>query len=275
MTSVLSTHIYIVGTGTVAVRQMTREVEAAIRQSNEILFVDSTFGVEDHLRTLCPRVTNLHRATYREREDRLGAYSLMAAMVLDAALSRPPVTFALYGHPLVYALPPFRIMAAAELLGLKVKVFPGISALDAILVDLRLDPCTNGLQMYEASDILLRERPLQPDVPCLIWQIGTVESRLYSTRPSTPDRFTRFKEYLLRFYSPEHELVAVASSTHPLAASTVTKFRLEHLEQQSELLHQGVTVYIPPQGERAVSNATLASAFESPEHLEHLVTASP
>src|SRR5882762_1393677 len=118
-----------------------------------------------------------------------------------------PVTLALYGHPLVYSLPPFIVMAAAEVIGLRTKVMAGISSMDTLFVDLKFDPCTQGLQMYEATDLLLRHRPILPDVPCFIWQIGTVESRLYSETFSKPERFRRIRGYLLRFYPADTLIV--------------------------------------------------------------------
>jgi|ERR1043165_303669 uncharacterized protein YabN with tetrapyrrole methylase and pyrophosphatase domain len=262
--------IYIVGTGTVAVHQLTREVEAAIRHSKEVLFVDNGFGVPEYLATLCPKVTNLHGSSYEEGVGRLSAYDTMAAKVIEAALDHPPVTFALYGHPIVFAYPPFQIVKAAEVLGLRVKVLPGISSLDTLFVDLMLDPACQGLQIYEATDLLLRKRPLQPDVPCLIWQIGTVESRLYSEGVSKPERFARIKAHLLNFYPAEHPAFAVFSSTFPLAPSQSIEFTIGTLETQAEFLHQGLTVYIPPIHLREVADLELLEIIDSSEHLQEI-----
>ena len=93
----------------------------------------------------------------------------MAAAVVNAALDHPPVTFALYGHPLVFSYPPFLVREMAKYLELKVKLVPGISAMDCMFADLAIDPSMSGIQIYEATDVLIRKRPLQNDVPALIW----------------------------------------------------------------------------------------------------------
>jgi precorrin-3B methylase len=80
----------------------------------------------------------------------------MAAEVVSAALSTPPVCLAAYGHPWVYCYPTTLIHYAAPLLHLHVEVFPGISSFDTLLVDLGTDIAFDGMQMYEASDLLLR-----------------------------------------------------------------------------------------------------------------------
>ena len=142
----------------------------------------------------------------------MSAYEHMAARVVEAALDHPPVTFAIHGHPLVAAHPPFLVLELAKALELAVEVLPGISAIDTILADLRLDPVVHGVQMYEATDLLLRRRPLQPDVPAIIWQIGPLETALHSDRVSKPERFTRFVGHLRQFYPARHEVVAIYCS---------------------------------------------------------------
>ena len=64
--------------------------------------------------------------------------------------------------------------------------------------------------------LLLRRRPLQPDVPALIWQIGNLETTLHSSRPSAPARFERLVAHLESFYAPEHPVYVVYASPHPL-----------------------------------------------------------
>ncbi len=267
--------IFIVGTGIVSVRQITPEVVAAIRKSNEVFYLDTTVGIHDFLKNNCERVTDLHGSSYREGNGRIEAYNVMAATVIEAAIDHPPVTFALYGHPLVYALPPFKIIEASKLLGLSVKIYPGISSLDTLFIDLQVDPATQGLQMYEATDLLLRERPLQADVPCVLWQVGTVETELYSAATNTPARFHRLRDYLLKFYPPEHVVTVVSSSTHPLIASQRCEFPLKDISHHSESLHQGATMYIPAAAVRGIVNEEMASQLSSRSHLAELVGPSP
>src|SRR5580692_5007065 len=190
------TALFIAGLGLKTVSQTTREVEAAIRLSREVLFLDTGVATKAFLETLCPRVTPLYEQSYSEERPRIDAYEHVAARVVDAALDHPPVTFAIHGHPLIAAHPPFLILELAHALHLTVEVLPGLSAIDALFADLRLDPVVHGIQMYEATDLLLRRRPLQPDVPAIIWQIGPIETCLHSMRVSRPERFTRFISHL-------------------------------------------------------------------------------
>ena len=263
--------VYVIGLGIKGIEHLTRETEEACRRSTEILTVATHPAVLTHLGTLCPKVTDLHPITYREDEHRMQAYYSMAAMTLAAGLEHPPVTFATYGHPQIYVCPTKLIRAAAPYLGLEVEVQPGISALDTMFIDLDVDPAMDGLQMFEATDVLIKQRPLQNDVPCLLWQVGAVETALYSTAVSSRQRFHRIRDYLLRFYPADHEVTAVYSTNHPLMNSTSVTFELGEMDAQNERLHQGLTLYIPPVAERSIADTELMTAIASPKHLESLV----
>jgi uncharacterized protein YabN with tetrapyrrole methylase and pyrophosphatase domain len=266
--------ITIVGLGIVAIRQITREVESALRTARKIFFLDHGFGVKEHLESLCPEVVDLYPISYRDNESRVGAYDRMSAAVLAGALEDSPVVFAVYGHPKIYVYPTFQVTEAAKILGLRVAVLPGISSLDTILIDLGLDPGIDGLQMYEATDLLLRERPLQPDVPCLLWQIGPIESSLYSRKKSASDRFHRLQSHLLKFYPSAHHVKAICSSGHCSVASSVDDFVIAEITKRLPEVSPVATLYIPPTTRRAVADSLMLGNLTSTEHLRRITVDS-
>ena len=262
--------IWIAGLGVSTAVQVTREVEQAIRASREVLYLDTGVATREYLEGLCPRVTSLYEETYAEEGWRESGYERTAARVIEAALDRAPVTFAIHGHPLIAAHPPFLVMERARAMGLRVRVLPGVSAIDAILADLRLDPVVHGFQMYEATDLLLRRRPLQADVPALIWQIGPLETCLHTERRSRPERFARFATHLRLYYPPRHEVVAIYCSPHPLLPPTVLRFALEDMGRHAARIHSGFSLYVPPVGSRPIEDHELLSKLYSVEHLRSI-----
>lgn len=248
--------IGIVGTGIVGTHQLTREAEAVIRRCNRTFVIASGYGIADYLRTLCPDVTDLG-LLYEPGKNRMPTYHKMAAEVVSAAIGHPPVCLATYGHPWVYCQPTTLITQAAPLLGLRVEVFPGISALDTLLVDLGTDIADHGVQMYEASDLLIRRRPIQNDVACVIWQPTVVGDPTYPSREYPAEQFKPLQDYLLRFYPADHEASLVTSKTHPLMRSVVKRLRLDDLAAELEGVPDVGTLYIPPLLERPVEDTEL------------------
>ena len=248
--------IGIVGTGIVGTHQLTREAEEVIRRCKRTFVIDSGYGIPEYLETLCPEVTELG-TLYEPGKDRLPTYRRMAATVVAAAVADAPVCLATYGHPWVYCYPTTLITRAAPLLGLHVEVFPGISAFDTLLVDLGTDIAPNGIQMYEATDLLLRRRPIQSDVTCVIWQPTVVGDPTYRAQPYAVEQFMPLQEYLLRFYAADHEVAIVTTKTFPLTRSVVQRLRLDDLAAELAQAPQVGTLYIPPLSERPVEDDEL------------------
>ena len=79
-----------------------------------------------------------------------------------------------YGHPGVFTLPSRRAIAIAQSEGYSAQMLPGISSEDCLFADLLVDPSIPGAQSVEATDLLLRERPLLTSSHVIIWQVGCV-----------------------------------------------------------------------------------------------------
>jgi hypothetical protein len=174
----------------------------------------------------------------------------------------------------VFVNAPFLIRDAAALLGLSVRVLPGISAMATLFAELMIDPGVHGVLMYEATDVLLRRRPLLPDVPTLIWQVGTLESRLYSGRRSRPERLARFQQALSASYPEDHPVTALFSSPHPLVPSHRLDFAVSELCDHAPVLHAGFTLYLPPARLRPLHDPDLYALLDDRAHL-HRITEDP
>lgn len=261
------TDLWIVGLGIREVDQVTRETERVLRSVNEVLFVDTGIATQPFLETLCPRVSSLYQTSYSELGHRVGAYRAMAVAVIEAALERPPVAFAMQGHPLVGAYAPFLMRDMADVLGLSVEVLPGVSSVACLLADLWLDPMVTGLQMLEATDLLLRRRTLQSDLPALIWQAGTVETRLHSARVSRPERFHRLVAHLLQFYPRTHPVTIAYASPHRLVPEQRETVPLEALPDHAPAIHPGATLFLPATHRRPIQDARLLRDLDDPAHL--------
>jgi uncharacterized protein YabN with tetrapyrrole methylase and pyrophosphatase domain len=244
---------------------LTAEAAAALRRCRETFYVE---GSElPHVEALAPRATRLY--PYAEGSARVPAYHEMAARVIAAALDHPPVAFAMQGHPGVGCYATALLRDLCRLLDLALEVQPGISALAALLADLGVDPLVRGLQLYEASDLLLRRRPLAADVPALLWQVGSVESVLHSARPSRPERFARLTQHLLQFYPADHS-VAILYAASQRAPAQRADVALRELPQHASLLHAGVTLFLPPAAERPIHDPALLALLADPAHLARI-----
>jgi uncharacterized protein YabN with tetrapyrrole methylase and pyrophosphatase domain len=260
--------IYLVGTGILGVWQLTREAEACLAESRKVFLVDATYGVAEHIESLGAEVINL-LPEYVEGGSRIDTYRTMAARALDAALDTPPVSLAVYGHPSLLVYPTSLVRKAARHLGLVVHTVPGISSIDTMLIDLDLDPGLNGLQIYEANTLIVEDRPIDVEVPCLLLQVDAIETAFHTANPSRPSRFRRLVDHLLRFYPPEQEVINVRSSSFPIFAPELISFPLSELGEQFATKHLGGTVYIPKLHEPSYAEDLVRNIFD-PLHLNRI-----
>lgn len=259
--------IALVGLGVKGVHQFTREAEDALRRSTHVFMTDMAPGVADQVRAMGMEVTNLY-TKYVRGVHRIEIYREMASTVVSAALEQAPVTFATYGHPKLYCYPSALIERAARLLDLRVTVLPGISSLDTMMVDLDLDPAIDGLQVYEATDLIIRDRPVQPDVTCVILQAAIALEPYNNPGQPSSDGLQLLQRQLLKFYPASHQAVLLMSATHPLLEPLRVGFALGELAAAVAAASNVATLIIPPTQPRPVADQRLAERMRLPTAAE-------
>ncbi|WP_048709744.1 SAM-dependent methyltransferase [Microvirga massiliensis] len=249
--------IAIVGLGIAGLHQLTRQVEETIRRCTQVFVADTGTGMVEYLKSLGPDVVDLSTPD-EARKHRVLSYRRMATEVVAAATAHAPVCFATYGHPTMFCYPTTLIQRAAIVLDLKVEVLPGISFLDTLLCDLGVDPGFDGLQLYEATDLLVRRRPLQPDVACIITQAPMVANPYSHPGERKLESLRLLQDYLLAFYPPSHEVVLATSAPHPLLEPLIQPIALGALAAALLPSTQLGTLFIPPTVHRPVADEALA-----------------
>ncbi len=232
-----------------------------------IVYTSYIPGTDELLRGYCDDVVDLS-PLYAQNGDRVDTYKRMAAAALAAALEAPPAAFALYGHPMLLSLPSSICLRAAPQLGIRVRTLVAVSAFDCLMSDLGLDPVGMGVQMHEATDVLLYDRRLDPSIATVLWQVGVLGTRLHAgAASSTPERLQMLVDHLLRFYPGTHPATLVASSVVPDQPAEIHRTSVELLPEASSLISVATTMYLPPAPDQAVVNPELASRLTSREYL--------
>jgi precorrin-2 methylase len=263
-------HIRVVGLGITGIEHVTRETEAAVRRARRVYHVDAGLAAPAWLRATHSDVRPLFAETYVVGEARLSIYDRIAAEVLRAGLDVGDVVLAVQGHPMVFSYVPALLLDAGPLVGLEVQVLPGISADAVLLAELGIDPADHGLQAYECTDLLLRRRPIQSDVPLVLWQVGNLETRLHQARRSRPERLAGLVAWLTNFYPPLHPVTALHVSPHPGVPGWRRTLKLEDLPSIAGELHAAVTLYLPPVRRRPLADPYLAVRVDDPAYLGHI-----
>ena len=262
--------VYILGTGMVSARQLTREAEQALDRVGDVYLLHPLPEVRALVRDRCDSVVDL-TDEYERGSERSDSYEAMARRVLDrAADADDPIAFAVYGHPTAGVTPTELIRKRATDRDMRVEIVPGISSLDCLYAELGIDPFARGMQVFEATDLLLYDIDLDPETPAFVVQVGLTGTRLYDDRDSLPERFTPLKRHLLQFYPPDHTVSLVRTATMAVAESERISVALDDFETVAGAIDNTHSLFVPPVGERTLEREELAEKAYTREHLDRV-----
>jgi hypothetical protein len=153
------------------------------------------------------------------------------------------VCAAFYGHPGVFVSPSHEAIRLARLEGLEARMLPAVSAEDCLFADLGVDPGRSGCQSYEATDLLIHGRTVDPSAYLVLWQIAWLGNVRYSPTPSQ-EHLPVLIEYLERFYPPDHESFLYEASPYAVGGPQIQRIRLSELPTTD--ISPMATLCIPP-----------------------------
>jgi len=181
---------------------------------------------------------------YREGKSRLATYREMVDAMLTEVRAGKRVCGAFYGHPGVFAWPAHKAIEIARTEGYRAHMEPGVSAEDCLYADMGIDPGKYGCQHYEASQLMLFERRIDPSAYLIVWQIGVAGDRTL-TRFDTGSAYRQvLVDVLSRDYPVEHEVVLYQAAILPTQSARIERLRLKELPAAEFDMH--ATLVVPP-----------------------------
>jgi siroheme synthase len=233
----------IVGTGYAVAGQVTAEALACIQKAEKLFYlvVDGITAI--WLETQNPTAESLH-GCYKVGRCRSDSYEEMVECILKPVRAGSNVCAAFYGHPGVLCDPGHETVRRAREEGFSATMLPGISAMDCLLADLRLEP-SSGMQAYEASDFLKNRRKHDPRCMLLLWQAGAIGVRTFKRQDLwSRAGVQRLVARLTPYYSPNHEVVIYEATHSPISGPKVKRVLLRRLARQEVTIAS--TLYVPP-----------------------------
>jgi uncharacterized protein YabN with tetrapyrrole methylase and pyrophosphatase domain len=232
----------IVGTGIQLIGQVTLEARAELEAADELLYVTADPAAGTWLQRLNPNARSLD-VLYEPGTSRHEIYSAMVDQILAPVRRGSRVCAAFYGHPGVFVSPSHEAIRRARSEGYRARMLPGISAEACLVADLGVNPGERGCQSYDATEFLVRQHHVDPTASLILWQIDLIGKLDYAPEPDLSG-LPVLREYLLRFYPPEHEAIFYAASPYPIADPIVRPVPLSRLDEPE--VAPMSTLYIPP-----------------------------
>ena len=181
---------------------------------------------------------------YREGQSRAATYRQMVDVMLVEVRAGKRVCGAFYGHPGVFAWPAHKAIEIARSEGYEAHMEPGVSAEDCLYADLGIDPGRYGCQHYEASQVMLYRRHIDPSAYLVLWQVGVAGDQSLARFSTGPEYRAVMVDVLLRHCPPEHEVIVYEAATLPTRAPNIIRLPLHQLPSVDLSMH--ATLVVPP-----------------------------
>jgi uncharacterized protein YabN with tetrapyrrole methylase and pyrophosphatase domain len=245
----------IVGSGIRPGLHTTQEARARIERAGKVLYLLAEEAPTGWIERLNPSAESL-TPLYQPGRDRAEVYEKLVTAMLDWVRRGDDVCMVTYGNPAVFDQSSHEAVRRARAEGFRAKIFPGISALDCLFVDLGLDPGEDGLQSFDATDFLVSRRLPDTSVPLILWQISVIG---VTRTTGTVNRagLQILAERLVELYGEDLEVIVYEASPFPVGRAMVEPCSLKELPGAVTGMS---TLYVPP----------VAKASPDPAMLERL-----
>ncbi|MDI2590330.1 SAM-dependent methyltransferase [Pseudomonas sp. N3-W] len=192
----------------------TRSDEARIDAADHVFYCVADPATKIWILSRRPDAYDLY-VLYDDSKPRYLTYMQMTEAMLHYVREGAHVVAIFYGHPGVFVLSTHRAVTIARREGHQATMRAAVSALDTLCADLGVDPSQPGMQMYEATDMLIRRRQPDPGLHLVLWQVGLIGELGYRRQGYLNSNFAVLLDYLEALYGPDHPVINYVGSRYP------------------------------------------------------------
>lgn len=247
MTSRTPADIYLLGSGMLSFVDITLATQDVLTKCSTVCYLHDLPSLDRYLQKICKKPINLMPMYYTDGRVRSDIYDDIVAHVMKLSAQEKPIALLLHGHPLVYSSVSQRLIMRATEAQKNLVILPGISSLDQIWVDLKLDIAIHGVQIFSALHAIQHDITLNPRVGTLLLQTGhALSHHAERTTTNTVEETLPLKTYLLKFFSKDHRVQLVECAVEISIPNRVLAAEIGRLEEIAQTMNYNATMYIPP-----------------------------
>jgi len=233
----------IVGLGYNVSGQVTPESRSVMSSAERIFYLVTDPAAARWIDTLGPPAVSLHDC-YRPGERGMDASRAMVERIVAPLGEGLDVCAAFSGNPAIAMHTTHEAIRRARDQGIATRMYPAISFEDCLVSDLGVDPGQLGRMMYEATDFVLRPRPLDVTAALVLLQVGAIGERSWRDGDGANREGLRLlQETLERSYPGDHEVTLYRMAQLPISDPAVVRLPLGQLADGP--VHVNSTLYVP------------------------------
>lgn len=228
--SMATPHLILLGSGVTDSLQLTVEAQRVLTRYGSAYSLGLGPNLASFLKSQRVKVTELGDRFPAGRAF-ADAYLDIANFLVERTAGERPVIFLAPGHPMIFNAIGRYLAMEGKRLGLGVQVVPGVSQVDLIIGGIGLDVSTFGLQIFDATRLVSRRIPLNPQVPALLMNLAGFGESTVAATESIP-ALEPLVAYLAGCYPPEHPARVVNLAAGGIAIATTVLGNLPKVAAQ-------------------------------------------
>lgn len=241
--------IYLVGLGMFELRHLTLESLKVLKTAKIVYHLSEK---HKELVAINPNTQDLD-GLYSKPGKRLDIYHELASHVVTTALNATPVVLAIDGNPMFFSDISWEIAAMGKKMGLQVEALPGVSCIDVLPMQLGFEPADLGMQIFEATQLVLYDLQVNPHLSTLILQIGYFWRTAVLPLPTRDaGAFVPLMLHLRKFFPEDHPAVFIQSAYSEQLSTVVFSTTLAAIDEHRNEIKAGMTLYLPRVGIPAI-----------------------
>lgn len=232
------------GTGYNVAGHVTPETRTAMEQADRLFYLMTDPATSAWIRELRPDAVSLHDC-YRAGRSGLAASDEMVERILAPLAEGLRVCALFSGHPAIGMRTVHDAQSRARELGHRTRILPAVSFEDCLVADLGVDPGQLGRALYEATDFVVRPRPVDTSGALVLLQVGAIGERVYRQgREASQPGLSILRDVLLRWYPRDHEVALYEISQLPVAEPRILRTLVADLPQAPVRVNS--SLFVPP-----------------------------
>jgi len=244
--------LYIAGCGIKFLSHLTLEVQSVIKSCDCVVYLVNDPAMKRWVEENSVAAISLDPIYFGHR-DRKQSYNEICQKIIDISRHNAQTCFLTYGHPLFLANSSQQLIEdiGRTLPDIDIAVLPGISSLDVLLCDLRIDPGSGGIQAYEANELLSERHSINPNSHLIVWQIGVAgihtiidDDKALNNNPQRSESLTALTQKLQLIYGADHPVFLYVASMYPAIPCEIHQIPVSKLAKAQ--IHRLATAYFPP-----------------------------
>ncbi len=237
--------ISIFGTGVKAIAQITLETNFLLQKMDKVFHMSSNDSIAKYLDSIGCEEVNLNYL-YAEGNQRKNVYKKISEIIVSkVSTNKIDCAFLTTGNPVFLNTIVRYICDLAKAKGVPVNIYPGVSSIDSILVDIRLPVGLTGLQCYECTHFIKFQPHIDIRVPLLLFQPGVIEDfKIRRKIAGNISGIQKLKNHLINEYGVSQMWYLINSANGNDSFAIYAKGTMEEMEEKADFFNRG-TLLIP------------------------------